>query len=209
MGKTIAIVVLSVVFLFCAFLVYFTKSAYLVLPGVPPKTFKLPPKFEDWVEFTPSDGKFNVKLPVLPQKATDTVTDPETKQMRHYEMYVSQTNEGTLYLVSLITFQDLLAIEKQEQLLTETMNGMVEANSQNVLKTSKIEESKNLKTLIFTVENPTNIIDAKAFISGKILILLAMIAPKDHFDPKAGDFFFNSFKIVSEQPFYTPFPPQT
>lgn len=205
MGKKLTLGILAVFVLICFLLAYYIKSAYKVLPEAPPPTMQVS-QFEDWYPYTSPDNNFKITVPVLPQKVSQTLTDPKTHQTRNYDMYASETGDGSIYLVTLITYAE--PISDPTQLLKETMNEMLAKNQANVLTNSQLKTYDHNETLFFTIRNETKTTQCKTFIRGQTLYLIAYIAPNKRYNEKTANFFLNSFELTSEKPLYTPFPPQ-
>jgi hypothetical protein len=129
-------------------------------------------KFENWKEFNANNGEFKVLIPTLPQHANDTVKDPKTQEVRKYEMYVSEKPEGTIFMITMITFPPNSSTDSSENVLTKVMNDMVQANPKNKLKNMKVNDFKEMKALDFTIENDQINIDGKAFMVGDTLYVL-------------------------------------
>lgn len=186
---------------------YFSKDSYELLPDFPSKELKVK-KFEDWHEFKAQNGKFKVMFPVLPQHATENKIDPKTKHVRKYDMYVSEKNNGTIFMVNLITFEESSnEMQDKEKLLKQTIDDLAASNPKNKITQMNVGAYHNQKALSFTIENPDLIMDGKAFIHDHTLYLLSVIAQVLHYDQKEANFFLNSFLLLhNEETFITPFP---
>lgn len=55
-----------------------------------------PSPVKGWVEYIPPSKKFNAKFPSSPQNATDRSTDVRTKELKQYEMYISEVTARSL-----------------------------------------------------------------------------------------------------------------
>lgn len=169
------------------------KSSYKILPIQAAKKVDQVP-FSDWHKFESSDDNFTVKLPVVPQHASQTITDPKTKQLRVYDMYVAQKEDGTIFMVSLIKFHDL-GTQLDESLQKTIVNDMVASNPQNQLKNMQIVDFQNHKALDFSIENSALTILGKTFINNNILYLLTTIFNNDALDARDFEYFVNSFSL--------------
>ncbi|HRD55521.1 MAG TPA: hypothetical protein PLC42_03900, partial [Parachlamydiaceae bacterium] len=101
---------------------FYAKDAYKVLPiNTTLNEAPLPLK-ESWFEYEAPNAKFKVSFPLLPQTATQKLPDPNSESPRLYEMYVAQTEKGTVYMISLITFPKELDEKEKVMLMDELMN---------------------------------------------------------------------------------------
>ncbi len=190
----------------------FGKESYKILPVESPATALHEEKFETWHEFNAPSSNFKAKLPILPQHATERLTDPKTKNVRDYDMYVSEKENGTIFMISLITFLDKSSTYNPDMLLTNIMNDMVAANANNKLKYQKMGSYQGHRSLDFSIENDQATIDVNAFIVDSTLYLLTMISKAEHHNPEEFKYFINSFELKTKPaPAINPeatFPPQ-
>lgn len=171
------------------------KSSYKILPIQQAKKVDTAP-FSDWHDFRAPTGKFAVRLPVLPQHATQTVVDPKTKQSRFYDMYVSQTDDNRIFMISLITFPED-GKEAPEMVQKTIVNDMLASNPKNQLKSMKVGDFHNFKTLDFTIENPDMTLVGTTFMNGPTLYLLTTIFNANNYNAKDYDYFINSFNLLT------------
>lgn len=169
------------------------KSSYKILPIQAAKKVDQVP-FSDWHKFESKEDKFIVKLPVVPQHATQTIVDPKTKQSRVYDMYVAQKEDGTIFMVSLIKFPNALG-EMDESLQKTIINDMVASNPQNQLKNMQVNTFLNHQALDFSIENDALTIFGKTFINNNVLYLLTTIFNNDTLDARDFEYFVNSFTL--------------
>lgn len=169
------------------------KQSYKLLPIQSAKKVDTVP-FSDWHQFKAPTGKFSVMLPVLPQHATQHLTDPKTKEPRVYDMYVAQNESQTIFMISLIKFSD--KEKSSPEMLEKTIiNDMLKSNPQNKLKNLKDENYQGFKALNFTIENDQMVIHGKTFMDGPILYLISGIFNKQSYNPKDYDYFVSSFQL--------------
>ncbi len=165
------------------------KKSYELLPAALPKKLEAPAN-KDWREFTPRSQKFSVLLPVLPQHASENQAD------RHYEMYVSEKNDGTLFMISLINFKNPIDTKHHEVVLNSIMEDLLNSNPTNELKSSNNDTYENRKALDFTIENKEIVINGKAFMDDQTLYVLTRISKLNQQDKKEFDFFIHSFHLL-------------
>lgn len=179
---------------------YFFKESYELLPmNTKLETKTLPPN-QSWFPYDAPGGEFTVSLPLLPQTATQDLTDPKNGEVRHYEMYIAQTAEGTIYMISLITLSKLLDESEKTEMLNQLMNDMVSANKGNKLRNSKSGVYEGMNSIDFTIDKESgHVIEAREFANGKTIYILSTISKKEDADKSHFKYFIDSFKIKSEK----------
>lgn len=149
----------------------------------------------DWRAYTPPSGKFAVILPVLPQRATDTVNDESTQEPRRYEMYIAQSADGTSYLINLITYPDSSELADRQAIFKSFVDDMIASNVHNQLVSSTPAQFQGHEAMDFNIQNNEGTLTSKMFIDGNTLYVLSRLARPD--TPENGDFekFISSFSI--------------
>lgn len=173
------------------------KTSYRILPIQQAKKVDTVP-FSDWHNFKAPTGKFSVRLPVLPQHATQTVVDPKTKESRFYDMYVAQTEDNRVFMISLITFSGD-GKETSEILQKTIVNDMLASNPKNQLRSMRVGDFHNFKSLDFSIENPDMTLVGKTFMNGPTLYLLTTIFNAHNFNAQDFDYFTDSFKLLTPE----------
>lgn len=194
--KSIVFAILAVLFLTIIFSLRFSKDSYKLLPMETshPESAGL---YGDWYEYSAPNGKFKVQLPLLPQEATQDLTDPTTGLTRNYAMYVAQEADETIFMISLITFPEGSQSFSQEQLLKELMEDMVAANPKNKLSDVRSGTYKTFPSLDFTITNDQTRIFAKEFVKDQTIYVLSVIAKKA-LDPKMEfEHFVGTFELAT------------
>lgn len=157
--------------------------------------------FQNWHEFTAPSGTFKVLFPALPQHATENINDPETKDNRKYDMYVSEKENGSTFMITLITFTgaSVSTPSEREGLLKEMMKDMVAANPNNKLIHSESGTYKGHPSLDFILNSGEITIDAKTFIVGDTLYVLSRIEKQEKDNQSRDEFLFfvNSFELMN------------
>lgn len=152
-------------------------------------------QFSSWKDFKAPDQKFSVMLPAYPQNAKQTMKDAKTKEVRKYDMYVAEKEDGSLFMISLIKFPD--SKETPEYIQKSVVNDLLAANPQNQLKSMKIGDYKGKKTLDFSIINNEMTVDGMAFSDGDTLYLLSGIFKNNVYHPEEYKYFINSFDLTS------------
>lgn len=154
-------------------------------------------QFQNWHEFSAPLAKFKVLVPVLPQHGTDTLNDPKTQETRKYDIYVSEKDDGTIFMISMITMMNGEA-KLDKNTLTTVMNDILAASPNNKLKIMKMGTYKQYPALDFSIENDQVNIDGKAFLVGNTLYLLTSVAKIINYKKQEFEFFVNSFQLSNQ-----------
>lgn len=153
-------------------------------------------QFHKWHEFSSPTAKFKVQFPTLPQHATDTIDDPKTKELREYDMYVSEKENGTIFMISIIKMMNK-DVKIDENALTNVMNDILATSPQSKLKTMQMGTYQAHPSLDFSIENDQVNIDGKAFLDGNTLYLLTSAAKLPNYQKDEFNFFVNSFELLN------------
>lgn len=180
--------------------VTFLKDSYKLLPIYASKEGE-PGQFSSWSEFQAPNGKFHVMMPGIPQNATQNIKDPKTKELRHYDMYVAQKNNGSIFMVSLIKFPEPHAAP--EMLQKTVVNDLLAANPQNQLKSMKVGSYKDYKTLDYSIVNNDMTVQGMTFVDGNTLYLVSTVFPNQYYNAEEYEHFIKSFEL-GERPLGTP-----
>jgi hypothetical protein len=175
--------------------VHFSSGMYKMLPATLDKSVPVVP-FEDWKEFRSDGGHFTVSFPAIAQHATENLPDPKTHQKRRYDMYVAEKNNGSVFMVSLITYVDEKSISTPKKILKETLEEMVAANPENKILSVNEANYLNHEAIGFSLENKEARVEAKAFIVGNTLYLISYIASLDNYNKDEFRYFLSSFHLL-------------
>lgn len=166
----------------------------------PKQALKMPEisklNLQNWHEFTAPGNQFKVLFPTLPQQANEQLKDPKTKGSRQYEMFVSEKDNGTIFMINIITLLEKPPADSDEKILSGIMNEMVSSSPQSKLKNMKMGRYRNFPALDFSIENQELTIDGKVFVEGNTLYLLSSIAKAATYQPEEFEFFVNSFQLL-------------
>lgn len=192
--KSIVLGILAVLVVTIVFSLRFSKDSYKLLPmdTTHPESAGL---YGDWYEYSSPDGNFKVQLPLLPQEASQNLTDPTSGVTRNYAMYVAQEANGTIFMISLITFPEGSKAFSQDQLLKDLMEDMVAANPKNKLSDVKPGMYKDFPSMDFTITNDQTKIFAKEFVKDHTIYVLSVISKNDADRRVEFDHFVESFQL--------------
>lgn len=171
------------------------KNTYKLLPIQATQQFIKTP-YEEWQEFDSPSGTFQVKLPTLPQRATQTIKDPKSQTIRQYDMYVAQQNNNTTYMISAVRY--INNKESPETLQKSMISDLLASNPSNQLKTMSAGSYKQFPTIDFTITNDTNTIDGMTFMDGETLYILSTIFSNQRYNPEDYQFFVKSFDLTNK-----------
>lgn len=149
---------------------------------------------QSWHSFRSPSNKFNAMFPTLPQHATSKINEPKTQEPRQYDMYVSEKDDGTIFMISIITMLDE-SNKINENALTNVINDILSNNPKGKIKSMKLGSYREYPAIDFSIENDKINIDGKAFIVGNTLYLLTSAANLENYQKPEFDFFVNSFEL--------------
>lgn len=155
---------------------------------------------DTWRDFTAPSGKFKVSMPSLPQQAAQRIEDPKTKGPRNYDMYLSEDNQGSLYLISIITMLDNPNAKIDDAVMTTVINDLLAKNPDSKVKKMEAVKFKDFPAMDFSIESNQVNIDGRAFLAGNTLYVLTYAAQPNNYNEKNFKTFTNSFQFTPEIP---------
>jgi hypothetical protein len=189
MSRTLGLVILFGIILLAWFGLSQYQKSYKILPAKLPEKLAVSPT-QEWKEFIPRNKKFKVLLPTLPQHAT------EEQKERSYEMFVSEENNGTLYMISFIEFKVPIDAKHHQVVLNSIMEDLLNSSQNNELKSSNTDLFEGREALEFDIENKDVAIFGKAFLDEQTLVVLTRISKQAFKNKKEFDYFINSFHLL-------------
>lgn len=155
--------------------------------------------FSTWKEFVPRSKLFQVLLPSQPQYAKDIVDVPGTDQKRRYDMYASEKIDGTLFLISVITYPPEVNTSFSEDIIKQTIDELRRSKPDN--KLTKLEDNtfKEQRSFDFSLDSGAFHVEGKVFMVGKIVYVLSYITRLNEFDPTEYQHFIDSFELLNKQ----------
>jgi hypothetical protein len=191
----------AVITIFLAFVIavlYFAtdmKNAYKILPGSTSGQLEVPP-YVDWREFIPQSGKFKVDLPAVPQYAKEAVAIPNTDKKRRYEMYASEKLNGSIFMISLITYPSEFDTSNAKEMLHSVIDELVTSNPNGRLTEIRDTTFQTLPSIDFQLLNNDFHIQGKDFMINNTIYLLTYVSKKDEIDQKDYRHFIESFDLL-------------
>ena len=198
MNKT-AIILISLAIL-AAGLIYVRKEAKEDSSAQAQIFDKAAENFNSWQSFKPRSGLFKVMLPHPPQYAKDLVPIPGSDQMRRYDMYASEKIDGTLFLISVITYPTEAEASESAEILKQIVEELMRSKPDNHLSNKKESRFKSYPALDFTIANQGFRVEGKVFMVGKAVYVLSYITRKDGFNKAEFQHFIDSFELTDDQP---------
>lgn len=178
------------------YLVENVRNAYKVLP-IDTSAPEAADAYEQWFPFETQEGGFAVELPVPPQNAKQSIPIPDAAGLRAYDMYVSETLDGTIYMISTITYPSESIKKTQARMLQEMIHEMVETHPKNSLE--KIQETvfAGFPAIEYNIKNEEIHIEGVVFMEDNRLFILNTIARAANFDMEAYHHFIDSFRLLN------------
>lgn len=166
-------------------------NAYVENTTIPPST--------KWMDYVPPSKKFRAKFPSAPQHALDRSTDTKTKELKEYEMYISENN-GKVFMIGVISFLHSSGVEDAEATLKSTVDNMVSSNPGNKLEKIQFGAYEGLKSADFVINNNSYAITGKAFIDRNQLYVISVLSKTPTESKNEFDYFIKSFKLSGSEP---------
>lgn len=150
-----------------------------------------------WVDYTPPSKKFSAKFPTSPQHATDRLTDTKTKEHKHYEMFISESN-GKVFMISVISFINTDQLKDEEAILKSIIDDMVSSNPSNKLENIQYGSYQGLKDADFLITNNSYAITGLAFINKNQLYVISSLSKTPTETKNDFEYFVKSFNLNKE-----------
>lgn len=158
-----------------------------------------PVEFASWREFIPQSGLFQVKLPQPPQYAKDFLPIPSSDQKRRYDIYASEKIDGTLFLISVITYPEEAELSFADDMLQQTVEELLHSKPDN--KLTKISDTifQKIPGRDFSIDNREFHVEGKVIMVNKTLYVLSYITRKGDFNAKEYQYFIDSFELLHRE----------
>lgn len=189
------------------FIVLIVLAFFSLREGVSPRSLLTSLKDKDeqfssfsyWKEFRPASGKFQVTLPSTPRYVKDMIPVPNSDKKRLYEIYVSEKLDGTVFMISAITYPSEMNTEDNETILKGMVDELMLAQPESKLSALYKAEHQAKPAYNFDIDNNDFKIHGKTFLVGKTLYVLSSIFLKDNDVREEYDFFVDSFVLLPEK----------
>lgn len=187
-------IILAILFVIAIFAYDFlTKKTERIIPP----TYK--EDYSKWKDFTAKDGGFSARFPEMPQYASATEDTPfaGTKEKVVYQVYASQGEDGTTFLVKVIQYPQSAALGEEDVLFDDIVRDMIMHNANSKLVQSRKGTFLGRTTRDFEIEAPGFMIRSRAFFVGKKLFVLTVMDRNPHHLDDDFNAFINSFQLPS------------
>lgn len=156
-------------------------------------------QLDTWVNFTPQSHFFSISLPSSPQYAKDLIPIPDTNLKRRYDMYASLKLDGTLFLISVITYpEEMKPSLSNEEVLRKSIEELKQNKPDYELKKNLTSRFNGNEAVDFSIENKEFHIEGKAILDKNILYMLTNTSQQGNFDPLEYKYFIESFKLLDK-----------
>lgn len=195
--KRLIILLITLAFILFLYMLYrSTQQAYNALPESTPAALE-GSRYLGWLDYTSPSGLFMAQFPVPPQFTTEISRDDVGIAQRTNEIYVSEQENGTIYLISLVRYhakEDSLPLPS-EQMMSNVMYEMVDSQPDNQLIGFRKNSVLGNEGLEFTIVNKTIQMDTQVFTKLNDLYVLGYIANLKDYNERDFEHFVNSFKL--------------
>jgi hypothetical protein len=119
--------------------------------------------FATWSEFIPRSGLFQVLLPHSPQYGKDYISIPNSDKKRRYDMYVSEKIDGTIFLISVVTYPPDVDTSSTDEILRQNLEELMHNKPDNRLIKSLNTIVQERQTMEYSFENRDLHVEEKQF----------------------------------------------
>lgn len=128
-----------------------------------------------WERFSPADKSFSAYFPHTPHTTSDWIIDPQTKQERHYELYIAEDLEKSGYVVTVVSLPKEANLNDRQAIFDSYVNQMLTSAPHN-----ELQSSRNLSVLgrpgrEFSISNEKVVIVNQMFLAGDQLYVIAVL----------------------------------
>lgn len=153
-------------------------------------------RFSTWKPFIPASRLFKASLPYKPQYGKDAIAIPNSDKMRRFDMYASENIDGSLFLISMITYPPEINVSQDaDEILQKNVEEIVANKPGNRLSKMNKGVFKAFKALDFDFENQKYQVSGKAFVNGNIVYILTYSTIDKKVDPEEFNYFIDSFQL--------------
>ena len=154
--------------------------------------------FSTWKAFTPKSGLFQVLFPSAPQYAKDFLPISDSKEQKRFDLYTSEKIDGTLFLISVITYPPDYSISSSDEMLRQTINEFIHNKGENRSQKFWKNFPENPTLLDFSFENQDLKVTGRTIHNDHVVYMLAYITKDETFDEEELHYFIDSFKILKK-----------
>jgi len=155
--------------------------------------------YEKWVEYNSKLTHFRARFPEAPQTDAQAISiagKDSTKAALN--VFVSEMPDQSTLMIKVTRFPDDYQVKNVKFQLDETMNAILNANKQNVLRDYLETTWQGHKALNFEVQNETIRILAKSIFANNAIYTLIYAATIGNYDAKIFENFLEGFVITTD-----------
>ncbi|MDB2614077.1 hypothetical protein N9Y92_02840 [Chlamydiales bacterium] len=197
MKKWLIFVVIFAVILLTYMMIRGASNAYDEYSGEVQESVEPPSRYLLWQEFEAPSGMFTLTFPGVPQYITEVERDDIGLIERTNEIYVSETESGSIYVLNFIRFHtdDNELPLPVEKLLNNVMHEMIDARDGNRLSGFKKREFLGKEALEYAIKNGNIHMEVLTFVENNDLYVLSEISDHSNYTEADFDHFINSFRF--------------
>ncbi len=154
--------------------------------------------FATWKTFQPRSKLFEVNLPNQPQYAKEFLPISNSDKRRRYDLYASEKVDGTLFLISVISYPQDYTFDSSE-VLAEHIEEFLKSKLKNKMSKSEKTHHQNFEAMDFGYKSEDFLIEGKSIKGGNIIYILSYITTIKNFDKDEYNHFIDSFKILNRK----------
>lgn len=208
MARLLLVVVVTIVLIMSYGTVRYAKESYKIFPINEGPSFQTA-DLQNWLEFEAPTKKFRVLFPSLPQHASNQQKNIKQGDSKAYEMYVAEKDDGTVFMISLITFPNKLDVVEGEEVMRSIFEDMVASDVNNKVILRQSGKYEQFDALEFSIENQIQKMNTRTFVVGNTVYVLSSVTKIEKFNPEEFRFFLNSFELIGQQAIDEPDIPAT
>lgn len=152
-------------------------------------------QYAQWIQFTPKSQVFTVKVPTPFQEFNETMPLPSSNNVIRYNMYVTQSQAGTTFMITVIEYPYSLNVNDQQKALDNIIKEMIAGNANNTLIYNTQTSFLQFASKDFMLSNPQGFIRVRAFIKDNMIFILSVADRTDEQVEKYFQQFVNSFTL--------------
>lgn len=149
-----------------------------------------------WKEFNPRSGLFQISLPNPPQYGKDFSEIPNSDKKRRYDIYASEKVDGTLFLVTAITYPPEYEMEPSDDIHDLNIRELMHSKENSQLNKMFQNAMDDRNYTDFNFQNNEFDVQGRSIHDDHIVYLLTYITKKENVDGAEYEHFINSFKIL-------------
>lgn len=155
-----------------------------------------PNLFSYWRTFKSKKDTFQVSLPLEPHYVKDYVEIPGSDKKRRYEVYASEKPDGTVFMVSVISYPEEVEMSNSEEILKNMVDELMQGRADTKLLDLKPTLYMNHEAYAFSMENSLVKMEGITFLINKTIYVLSYVVRNENYNAEEFDHFINSFKFI-------------